>query len=140
MDPPRLRRLWPGLPRALRREALGRARAADALALDRAGQALRTPGGDWQVIDRWPLWALVEALFDSPDPLEPQPLIERIWPDEFILPDAAANRLYNVVAKLRKAGLAALLLRTPGGYAFDPRCPRIEIDPDALDGGPDEAR
>lgn len=127
-----LRSLWHDLPRALRRGALGRVCGGpDALVLDRVGQALRLPGGRWLDIDRWPLWALVTALFDSPEPLEPQPLIERIWADEIILPEAAANRLYNVVAKLRKAGLTELLLRTPGGYALDPRCPRVEIDPDA---------
>jgi len=47
-------------------------------------------------------------------------LIAAGWPGERLLPDAAKNRLYVVIAWLRKQGLKDVLWRRFGGYLLDP--------------------
>ncbi len=54
------------------------------------------------------------------DGLPPEALIAAGWPGEKLLADAARNRLYVVVAWLRKQGLKELLLRRFGGYMLAP--------------------
>ena len=53
-------------------------------------------------------------------PLGLHDLIALLWPEESILPEAAANRGYNTIALLRKAGLRALIIRRKSGYLIDP--------------------
>lgn len=42
------------------------------------------------------------------------------WPDDLSSQDAASNRTYVLLTKLRKLGLQKLLLREDGGYVLDP--------------------
>jgi tetratricopeptide (TPR) repeat protein len=45
------------------------------------------------------------------------------WPGETILPDAATERVYTVVATLRRLGLRNALMRRDDGYLLDPLVP-----------------
>ena len=53
-------------------------------------------------------------------PLDRFELIARAWPNERILPDAAATRLRVAVAHLRKLGLRELLRTHEEGYLLEP--------------------
>lgn len=46
-------------------------------------------------------------------------LVERGWPSQTILPDAASTRLRVAISTLRKLGLRPLLLTRDDGYLFD---------------------
>lgn len=48
-------------------------------------------------------------------------LIAAGWPDERVLPDAAAHRLRVAVATLRRLGLKDALVTAPSGYLLEPR-------------------
>jgi predicted ATPase/DNA-binding SARP family transcriptional activator len=48
-------------------------------------------------------------------------LIAAAWPDERVLPDAAAHRLRVAVATLRRLGLKDALVTAPSGYLLEPR-------------------
>jgi predicted ATPase len=52
-------------------------------------------------------------------PLSVAELVERAWPGERILPDAAASRVYTAVRALRRLG-APITTGPDGGYALDP--------------------
>jgi len=54
------------------------------------------------------------------DGIAPEVLIAAGWPGEKLLAEAARNRLYVVVAWLRKQGMKDLLLRRFGGYMLAP--------------------
>lgn len=47
-------------------------------------------------------------------------LVERGWPSQSILPEAASTRLRVAISTLRKLGLRPLLLTRDDGYLFDP--------------------
>lgn len=66
------------------------------------------------------LLALVEARDRESGGLERDALIQAVWPDEKILPKAAANRLYFAISELRKAGLGDHLLKRSDGYLLEP--------------------
>ena len=51
--------------------------------------------------------------------LDLEALQEVAWPSERIRPDAAANRVYVAIAKLRKWGLKSHLTRDPHGYFLE---------------------
>jgi hypothetical protein len=42
------------------------------------------------------------------------------WPGEQMSAEAGRNRVYVAIAKLRRLGLDAVVVRTPLGYTFDP--------------------
>jgi hypothetical protein len=51
------------------------------------------------------------------------------WFGDRATPDAAAGRVYSAISKLKRMGLADVLLRTEAGYMLDPRCCVIEESP-----------
>lgn len=53
----------------------------------------------------------------------PQALVRVGWPGERILPAAARNRLHVSIARLRRLGMADLLLHQDDGYLLDPQVP-----------------
>lgn len=54
-------------------------------------------------------------------------IVTAAWPGESMLATAAKNRVHVTLARLRRAGLEALLVRDDDGYFFDPSTPlRIE--------------
>lgn len=55
-------------------------------------------------------------------------LFEAAWPGEKIQPPYRANRVYVVIADLRKIGLEGLLLNDGDGYLLDPATPVVVID------------
>lgn len=46
-------------------------------------------------------------------------MIDAVWPDEYIEPDAAANRLYVSISKMRKRGIG-IIVNHSGQYMIDP--------------------
>lgn len=54
-------------------------------------------------------------------------LITAGWPDERILPHAAANRVYVAIATLRKLGLRDVLISHEDGYLLDPATPLVQV-------------
>jgi hypothetical protein len=70
------------------------------------------------------LWRLAEARQSDPgEPLDTEAVLEAGWPGDRILPDAAKNRVYVAINRLRRAGLADLLQTRDGGYLLDPSVP-----------------
>jgi hypothetical protein len=79
------------------------------------------------------LLALAEHHCESPGvPLDRFELVARAWPNERILPDAAATRLRVAVAHLRKLGLRELLRTHEEGYLLDPATV-LRIEPTRVD-------
>ncbi len=67
---------------------------------------------------------LVEWRRDRPgEGLDTASLTDAGWPGEKMRLEAARNRLYVVIAWLRKNGLDGILLRRPQGYLLDPEVP-----------------
>ena len=87
---------------------------------------LRLPGGhtitlsDHDAARRIMLRLIEHHAERQEDGLPPEQLIAAGWPGEKLLAEAARNRLYVVVAWLRKQGLKELLLRRFGGYMLAP--------------------
>ncbi len=80
------------------------------------------------IATRGPLRRIVAALAEARDrpedrALDVDELLERGWPGERVMPDAAKNRVYVAVATLRKLGLKDVLIRRDDGYLFDPEVP-----------------
>ncbi|MGE0867440.1 MAG: PAS domain S-box protein [Kofleriaceae bacterium] len=74
-----------------------------------------------QQILRRMLVKLAEARLASPGrPLSVTELVVTGWPDEQVLPDAAANRVRVAIAKLRRLGLRRMLRSNQDGYFLDP--------------------
>jgi predicted ATPase/tetratricopeptide (TPR) repeat protein len=134
------RRLLSVLPNARRLTVAARAHDPQGVAMvvGCEGAWLRTPEGQTIDTSHRPqlarlMAALVQARLDEGGrPLESQELIDRVWPGEAILPEAAANRLYYVIGALRKAGLGQALISTNEGYMLDPTLPLLR----PLDFGP----
>ena len=75
--------------------------------------------------------ALVEErLARSGMPLGPDDLATRVWPGETLAPKLAGERIYGVVARLRRLGLETVVVRQSGGYVLHPaiRCVRVDRD------------
>jgi hypothetical protein len=67
---------------------------------------------------------LVDARFATPSQVvRSDELIELGWPGERVAHDAAMNRLRVAMARLRQAGLEAMLVSERGGYWLDPKLP-----------------
>jgi len=75
------------------------------------------------------LHVLVEAQVQTPgEAIKLDALIECLWPDERMLRDAGATRVYTAVANLRRMGLRKLLLRRSGGYLLEPSAKIARLD------------
>lgn len=100
--------------------------SSDALALTPDAAWFRPPGERWQDLRRHRvlrriLLALVEHRRLAPGRgLGLDDVQRAVWPGERIRADAAANRIYVAIAKLRRRGLEELLLRTAEGYCLNP--------------------
>ncbi len=73
------------------------------------------------VIDRHPqivylLNTLGRAASRGSAPVPNEVLERALWPDELILPEAASNRMWQAISRLRKSGLKDQLVRATGGY------------------------
>jgi len=98
----------------------------DALLVAHRARRFRPPTGDWEDLShhqvlRRILLALLEAHRVEPGRgLDVERLTRAAWPGERIRADAAANRVYVAIAKLRRRGLKPHLLRAANGYLLDP--------------------
>ena len=85
-----------------------------------------SPAGARIALDRrWVLrrvlGALVTQRAHAPgNALDVHALFAAAWPGEKAYRNAAANRVYVAVARLRKMGLAGCLCTGPGGFYLDP--------------------
>jgi predicted ATPase len=94
------------------------------------GAAFRAPRGGRVELDAHSPQARVLAALASHRVARPgellakESLVRAAWPDEQRLStDSGANRLRVAVAKLRRAGLQALIVSGAGGYMLDPATP-----------------
>ncbi len=70
------------------------------------------------------LYELARSRIDRPgEPLEVFDLVEAGWADETLTPDAARNRVYTAVRRLRKMGLRHVLVTRADGYLLDEDTP-----------------
>ena len=110
----------------LQAEAEMRADDSDALIVDELGRWFRPPGGKWMdITPRLQVGQLLLGLVEhwrekTGQPLSLEDVVSLLWPDERILPQAAANRVYVTISKLRKCGLDKVLLSGSDGYWLDP--------------------
>lgn len=94
-------------------------------------RGLQAPGEDEKDISRRHtlrrlVLAFAEARESRPgEGMSVDALIQAGWPDERILPHAAANRVYVAIATLRKLGLRDVLLSREDGYLLDPQTPLV---------------
>ncbi|MCA9563846.1 MAG: hypothetical protein KC561_10170, partial [Myxococcales bacterium] len=76
---------------------------------------------------------LVEQWQVEPDGwLTHEDVVETLWPDERIMPDAASNRVYKTVSVLRSLGLKDCLLGGRDGYRLDPTQPIFVVEREAI--------
>lgn len=100
--------------------------SSDALVIAPNAGRYRPPGGEWEDLHQHPvlrrvLFALVEQRRAHPGVGLSLDAIQRAaWPGERIRADAAANRIYVAVSKLRRRGLRDFLRSQDDGYALDP--------------------
>ena len=100
--------------------------SADALVIAPSAGRYRPPGGEWEDLHQHPvlrriLFALVEQRRARPGVgLSLEEIQRAAWPGERIRADAAANRIYVAVSKLRRRGLRDFLRSQDDGYALDP--------------------
>ncbi|MEO1270032.1 MAG: AAA family ATPase [Myxococcota bacterium] len=88
----------------------------------------RLPGGRWlELASKKTLCRIMDALVElriteGPDAtLSQDDCLEAGWPNETIVHDAATNRLYQVISRLRRSGFKALLVvGDEGGYHLKP--------------------
>jgi predicted ATPase len=85
------------------------------------GAWFRLPGGEPIACGARPvLKRLLSELAKRPRvPIAARDLVAVGWPGERMLEDAATNRLYVSMNRLRKLGLGALLVSTDAGYVLD---------------------
>jgi predicted ATPase len=114
----------------------------DALVIAPDAGRYRPPRGEWQDLQQHPvlrriLFALVEHRRERPGVGLALDAIQRAaWPGERIRPDAAANRIYVAVSKLRRRGLRDHLRSQDDGYAL---APDLEVQRfDGANAGPTE--
>lgn len=100
--------------------------SANALVIAPNAGQYRPPGGEWEDLRQHPvlrriLFALVEQRRAQPGVGLSMDAIQRAaWPGERIQVEAAANRIYVAVSKLRRRGLRDFLRSQDDGYALDP--------------------
>lgn len=113
---------WRDLDASARVEVEWAARdpSTTALCLDARSERCRLPGGELlESATRRNAHRLLCLLAASAEGSSRDSLIERMWPGEQILEEAALNRLHNALAQLRAAGLASHLLREQERYRLD---------------------
>jgi hypothetical protein len=99
--------------------------AEDALAITAGAAHYRPPGGEWVDLQRYPvlrrvLASLVDHRYEAPGRgLSLEAVQHAAWPGERIRADAAANRIYVAMSKLRRQGLRPYLVRNEEGYLLD---------------------
>jgi hypothetical protein len=99
------------------------------LLVESEGRWFQPPNGERVDCHRRPamrglLLAFVRTRLATPGQvLEIDDLLAAGWPGERILPDAAKNRLYVTLARLRKLGLEQALVAQGGGWLLDPATP-----------------
>jgi predicted ATPase/Tfp pilus assembly protein PilF len=129
-----LRLLAAGSARLLVDPGEGRGDAQALLVTDEA-RWFRPPGSELQDLRRHALLrrillAVLEQRRVAPGRgLSVDALVRAAWPGERIKPDAAANRVYVAVAKLRRRGLGTYLLRNDEGYLLDASVPVRRTEP-----------
>ncbi|MFO0554045.1 MAG: tetratricopeptide repeat protein [Polyangiaceae bacterium] len=100
--------------------------APEALVIDSERRSIRAPGTtEWRYLgDHEAAWRILSFLVGDtsarPEPASVEALAQVGWPGQRILPDAAKNRVYVMLAWLRKQGLDRVVLRRDGGYLVDP--------------------
>ncbi len=105
------------------------AAAAREIVVAADGSWLRTPSGEVARFGaagalRGLVLRLAEERVRYPGrPVARGELVRAGWPGESILPAAAKNRLHVTIARLRRAGLAGVLLHDEDGYMLDPAVP-----------------
>lgn len=110
-----------------------RAGDIDAFIVDERGRWFRPPGGAWvDLTNRRQLCQLLAGLLEvsqqkPPTTLSFHDVVDLLWPDERILPEAAANRVYKTISVLRNSGLGKILLSGTEGYCLDPNVTVIAI-------------
>ena len=113
----------------------GREDEGEALLVSDEARWMRAPGGALEDLRRHGvlrriLLALLEQRRVAPGRgLSVEALVRAAWPGERIQPEAAANRVYVAVAKLRRRGLSECLLRNDEGYLLDASVPVRRTDP-----------
>jgi tetratricopeptide (TPR) repeat protein len=101
--------------------------SADALVIAPNADRYRPPRGEWEDLHQHPvlrriLFALIEQRRAQPGVGLSLDAIQRAaWPGERIQAEAAANRIYVAVSKLRRRGLREFLRSQDDGYALDPK-------------------
>lgn len=112
--------------------------SANALVIAPNAGQYRPPGGEWEDLRQHPvlrriLFALVEQRRAQPGVGLSMDAIQRAaWPGERIQVEAAANRIYVAVSKLRRRGLRDFIRSQDDGYALDPGLDVQRVDGDML--------
>lgn len=108
--------------------------SANALVIAPNAGQYRPPGGEWEDLRQHPilrriLFALVEQRRAQPGTGLSMDAIQRAaWPGERIQVEAAANRIYVAVSKLRRRGLRDFIRSQDDGYALDPSLEVQRVD------------
>ncbi|HSO38035.1 MAG TPA: hypothetical protein VLT33_36155, partial [Labilithrix sp.] len=92
------------------------------------GSWLRAPDGSAARFAKGALRAIVHRLVQERvrypgRVITPASLVHAGWPGESMLAGAAKNRLHVTIARLRRAGLAGVLVRVDDGYVLDEAVP-----------------
>lgn len=96
------------------------------LVLLRSDRAIRIPGGVTIELARSPaLWRIAECLAEARREgagvaRSVEALVVAGWPDERVLPEPGARRVYTALSTLRQRGLRPWLMNSAGGYRYDP--------------------
>lgn len=113
------------------------AQASAVLVLAPDGSWVRTPEARTTKLAAGALRGIVRRLAQDRirypgRPVSVGALVRAGWPGETILPAAAKNRLHVTIARLRRAGLAEILLREDDGYLLDPQVAARLADPSEM--------
>jgi predicted ATPase len=105
-------------------------RSSTLVVRDGAGELVLPDGTKIELRTREPLRRMVLALAlrrqtDPGAPIAAEDLLAEGWPGERIQAEAGMNRVKVALSTLRKLGLRDLLVRSEGGYFFDPAVPLL---------------
>jgi predicted ATPase len=120
------------LDRTVRGAAVRLREDAPVLRLEREGRWIEPPTGARLACDRRPVLrrlvlALANARVTSPGrPVPWSELVAHGWPGEKILQDAARNRLYMMISRIREVGVGRALRAEGDGYLLGPEV-RVEL-------------
>ena len=91
-----------------------------------AGSRIRLPSGERVVLEKTPILArlldaIARAKVDTADGVcTLDRFLEAGWPGERVLHDAAMNRVYQAISRIRRACGADIVQAVEGGYRLDP--------------------